>query len=274
MTARRLISLSFWCGVKIVNTVVVPQIVEFTCSKSQIKGGLEKICRQYGLQADFLKIEIEHSVFNKSNFVDLRHVWEPYLNLDVLCLAFMYAKHSKEMQKMTGFDIKDCLTEASLGWKCFGTYNKAREFYTFNVRSVRVFKRKPIKSGRCGAYKRYFESSQCEEILNTILKHLRKKDKEVSKIIDEYIKYIITKRDEFKLEFENGEKDYQKTNNKDSDKFLEKNLGALEIGKELQKFTKDDLLVSYDFNSLYPSAQIDENSTWSILETPYPYKKI
>ena len=37
-----------------------------------------------------------------------------------------------EMEKMSGFGIKDCLTEASLGWKCFGTYNKDREFNTFN----------------------------------------------------------------------------------------------------------------------------------------------
>ena len=33
-----------------------------------------------------------------------------------------------EMQKMTVFGIKDYLTEASLGWKGFGTYNKDRKF--------------------------------------------------------------------------------------------------------------------------------------------------
>ena len=37
-TARGLISLSFRCGVKIVNTCEVPQYVKFTCSKSQKKG--------------------------------------------------------------------------------------------------------------------------------------------------------------------------------------------------------------------------------------------
>ena len=31
--------------------------------------------------------------------------------------------------------------------------------------------------------------------------------------------------------------------------------------------------VSYDFNSLYPSAQIDKNSTWPKIETAYPFKK-
>ena len=134
-----MISLSFRCGFKIVNTVEVPQYVKFTCSKSHIKGSLEKIGREYGLQPELLKGEIEHSVINKSNFTELRHVWEPYLKLDVLCLAFIYARHSIEMQKMSGFGIKDFLTEANLGWKCFGTYNKDREFHTFNGKYVRNF---------------------------------------------------------------------------------------------------------------------------------------
>ena len=54
---------------------------------------------------------------------------------------------------------------------------------------------------------------------------------------------------------------------------MEKKLGELEISKDLQKINKDDLLVSYDFNSLYPSAQIDLNSTWPKIETSYPFKK-
>ena len=90
-TARGLISLSFRCGVKIVNTVEVPQYVKFTCSKSHIKGSLNKIGKEYGLQPELLKGEIEHSVINKNNFVELRHIWEPYLISDVLCLAFIYA---------------------------------------------------------------------------------------------------------------------------------------------------------------------------------------
>ena len=272
-TARGLISLSFRCGFKIVNTVEVPQYVKFTCSKSHIKGSLEKIGREYNLQPELLKGEIDHSIINKNNFVKLRHIWEPYLISDVLCLAFIYARHSMEMQKMTGFGIKDCLTEASLGWKCFGTYNKDREFYTFNDKYVRDFIRKSIKGGRVGAFNRYFESKQCEEILNTIKTHLKINDNEISNIIDKYLKYINTKRDEFKLEFENGEKDYRKINKKELDNFLNNKLGNLEISKELQKINKDDLLVSYDFNSLYPSAQIDKNSTWPKIETSYPFKK-
>ena len=109
--------------------------------------------------------------------------------------------------------------------------------------------------------------------MSTIKKHLKINDNEISNIIDKYLRYINTKRDEFKLEFENGEKDYRKINKKELDNFLNNTLGNLEISKELQKINKDDLLVSYDFNSLYPSAQIDKNSTWPKIEASYPFKK-
>ena len=121
---------------------------------------------------------------------------------------------SMELQKMSGFGFKDCLTEANLGWKCFGTYNKDREFYTFNDEYVRVFLRRSIKGGRVAALNRYFESNQCEERLNTIKKPF-KNDNENSKIVDEYLKCINTKRDEFKLKFEKGEQDYRKINKKE-----------------------------------------------------------
>ena len=223
-TARGLISLSFRCGVKIVNTVEVPQYVKFTCSKSHIKGSLENIGKEYGLQPELLEGEIEHSGIKKNSFVALKHIWEPYLKLDVLCLAFIYARHSMEMQKMPGFGIKDCLTEASLGWKCFGTYNKNKEFYTFNDKYVRDFIRKSIKGGRVGAFIRYFESKQCEEILNIIKNHLKLNNNEISNIVDEYLKFINIKREEYKLKFENGEKDYQKINKKELINFLKNNL--------------------------------------------------
>ena len=119
-----------------------------------------------------------------------------------------------EMQKMSGFGIKDCLTEASLGWKCFGSYNKDREFYTFNDKYVRDFIRKSIKGGRCGAYIRYFESKHFDEIMSTIKKHLKINDNEISNIIDVYLKYINNKRKDYKLEFENIEKKLYKNNQK------------------------------------------------------------
>ena len=112
-----------------------------------------------------------------------------------------------ERQKMSGFGIKDCLTEATLAWICFGTYNKDSEFYTFKHKYVRNFIRRNIKGGRCGSFNRYFESKQFDEIMLSIKKHITKKDNEISNTIDEYINYINIKSEELKLEFENGETD-------------------------------------------------------------------
>ena len=126
------------------------------------------------------------------------------------------------MQKKSCFGIKDCLTEASLCWKCFGTYNKDRDFYTFNDNYVGDFIRKSTKGGRVAALSSYFESNQCEEIPNIIKKLLKINDIEISNIIDKYLNYINNKRNEFIFEFENIEKDFRKINKKELDKFLKK----------------------------------------------------
>ena len=70
--------------------------------------------REYGLQPKILKGELEHLVNHKSNFAGLGHIWEPYLKLDMSCLAFINGRLSVKIKKMSGFGIKDCLTKASL----------------------------------------------------------------------------------------------------------------------------------------------------------------
>ena len=69
-TATGLISLSFRCGVKLVTTCKVPQYVEITCKKSHVKGSLEKISREYGLQPELLKGEIEQSIIEHKIMIE------------------------------------------------------------------------------------------------------------------------------------------------------------------------------------------------------------
>ena len=158
-TAKGSISLSFRCGVKIVNTCEVRQYVKLTCTESHIEGSMEKISGEYGLQPELLKGKIEYSVIIKSSFADLRHIWEPYLHLDVLCLAFIHARKSMKTPNKSGFGVKDCLTEASLGCKCFRTFKKDRKLYTMNDEYDRDFIGRSIKGGRVAALNRYFESN-------------------------------------------------------------------------------------------------------------------
>ena len=75
-----------------------------------------------------------------------------------------------QMQNLSSFGTKDCLTEANSDWKCFGNYNKDREFHTINDKYFRDFLCKLIKGGKCGSFNRYFESEQFDEIMLTIEK--------------------------------------------------------------------------------------------------------
>ena len=98
---------------------------------------------------------------------------------------------------------------------------KTEKFKTFSDKYVRNFIPKSVKGGRIVALNRYYESNHCEEILDTIRKHLKIKKNEISYVVDEYLKYIRTKRDAIKLDFENAEKDYRKINNRDLEKILD-----------------------------------------------------
>ena len=40
---------------------------------------------------------------------------------------------------MSGFGIKDCLTEASFGWKCLGSYNKDRDYTLLTINMLEIF---------------------------------------------------------------------------------------------------------------------------------------
>ena len=59
-TATEFFSLSFRCRVKIFDTVEIPQYVKFRSTKPHIKGSLEKIGRDYGLQPELLIEELDN----------------------------------------------------------------------------------------------------------------------------------------------------------------------------------------------------------------------
>ena len=78
----------------------------------------------------------------------------------------------------------------------------------------------------------------------------------------------------FNYKIENDEKKYRKINKLDLDKFLDKKQGELEFSKELKTINEYILLVSYDFVSLFSSAQLDIYSTWPKMEAVCPPKRI
>ena len=44
-----------------------------------------------------------------------------------------------EMQNMSGLGIKDCLTEASLGWKCFGNITNIVKLTLLRIKMLKIF---------------------------------------------------------------------------------------------------------------------------------------
>ena len=60
---------------------------------------------------------------------------------------------------------------------------------------------------------------------------------------------------------------------KEMEEFIKKNLANLEISEPLRRINKDDLLFSYDFNSLYPNAEVNKDSKWPAIPTAYLFKK-
>ena len=130
-----------------------------------------------------------------------------------------------EKQNKSGSGKNDCLTKLIPGWKCFGSYIEGRAFYTYNDKFVRDSICKSIERGKNDALNRYFESNQCEELLNANKKHLKICDNEISKKVDEFLEHINFKDDGFKLEFEKSEIIYRKLNKKELDKVPDKTLG-------------------------------------------------
>ena len=60
---------------------------------------------------------------------------------------------------------------------------------------------------------------------------------------------------------------YRKINKQHFENYIKEKLSSLPISKELKAIDKSDLLVSSDYNSLYPSAMAHEKSTWPAIET-------
>ena len=94
--------------------------MKFVCSKVHISGSLRKIQKEYGIQPQLLKTEMEHSDITLSNYIEKERFWKPYLINDVLGLGMLIAKHANKIQKITGVSFKTSLTQSSLSWSTLG----------------------------------------------------------------------------------------------------------------------------------------------------------
>ena len=98
-----------------------------------MESSLEKVGRENSLRKQLSKGDLEQSLNNRITYISLKLVLEPYLWLDLLCLAFIYARHSRQMQDLSGFGIENCLAEESLGWSYFENSIKISFFINITV---------------------------------------------------------------------------------------------------------------------------------------------
>ena len=141
-----------------------------------------------------------------------------------------------------------------------------KTFYTPKSKYVRDFIHKTVHGGRVVALNRKFVSTSFNQIVN-ILKNYYGKEHEISKLFEIYFQRIDKVKKHYTKKYENKFHVYRKINKQLFENYIKKKLFSPSISKELNKIDKSDLLVSSDYNSLYPSAMAHIKSTWLAIET-------
>ena len=66
-TSRGFLKLSFGVGFVYEHDKELPQYMKFVCSRIHISGSLKKIQKEYNIQQQLTKSEIDHNLINLSN---------------------------------------------------------------------------------------------------------------------------------------------------------------------------------------------------------------
>ena len=130
--SRGFLNISFRVGTVYEDDREIPQYMKFVCSKVHISASLRKIQKEYNIQQQLIKSEIDHNLITLSNYKEHEGLWKPYLTDDVLGLVAVVAKHGNKIQQLTCVSFENSLTESSLAWSTLGRYIKqsAKTFYT------------------------------------------------------------------------------------------------------------------------------------------------
>ena len=153
---------------------------------------------------------MNHDEIDANNYREKKDFWLPYVNNDVLCTAFSYARYSKAMEDITGFSVKDCLSLPGLGWKYFNSLRTDEDepIYTYNDKYMRWFVRQSIKGGRVCAFNQYYKSDHYNDIKRILSKELGVKGN-IYDIIEEYLRYKKKYYDIDEKEYESQFNDYR-----------------------------------------------------------------
>ena len=165
---------------------------------------LRKLGKTFKLQKELLKTEMNHEDVVGNNYMKKKDEWLTYVEQDVLCTAFSYARYSKAIEEITGFSMKDCLFLPGLGWKNFNSLRTEEDepIYSYNEKYMRWFVRQSIKGGRVCAFNQYYESKICDDILKFISEELNVTGN-IYDIIEAYLNYKNKRFKIYEKEYEN-----------------------------------------------------------------------
>ena len=90
-------------------------------------------------------------------------------------------------------------------------------------------------------------------------------------IIEAYLNYKNKYFTIYEKEYENKFNDYRDEDEEEKEIYINQKLSKLPIHQLLKQIILDELLWSYDGNSIYPSAMWDENSIYPRIETGYAF---
>ena len=251
-----------------------PQYLIFNCSANHMKSSLRKLGETYKLQTEVLKQEIDHTEIYEDTWESQRDIWEPYLRMDILTLAIIYARYSLSMKEISGFGMKDCLSLPSLGWKYFNLTRDQPDLiepiYTYTDKYMRHFVRQSIKGGKVGAFNQIYESEVSDIIFDIIKLELGVSGNKYE-IIEEYTNYLKDFKKKYENEYDSQFDDYRDIKSKDKELFVDKKLSELPISEKLKCINRDNLLMAFDATSLYPSAMVE--GIYPKIETGYAFTK-
>ena len=113
----------------------------------------------FGLQNDPLKDKVDHSLIGKDTWRSYESMWDPYLRVDVLSLAFFVEDSLKNFMILVKSLRRILQTISSLGWKQIKSLCRNEPFYIYSHEDTRNFIREACYAARVGAKIQQFNSS-------------------------------------------------------------------------------------------------------------------
>ena len=271
---KGIISMKIFNGYIAKNNKQFPQYLIFRCGMTHLNYFLKKLGKTFKLPKELLKTEMNYNDIDANNWRDNKDEWLPYVKNDVLCTSYSYARYNKNMEEITGFSMKDCLSLPGLGWKIFNSLRTEEDepIYTYNDKYMRWFVRQSIKGGRVCSFNQYYKSKHCDDILKIINNELAVKGT-VYETIGAYMEYKNKHFKIFEKEYEDQFDDYRDENVEEKEKYISEKLSNLRLHKIIKRIELIHLLWDFDAVSLYPSAMWDEKSIYPRIETGYAFTR-